>query len=167
MKLVKNFVKEVKNHEIILGILMILYIFSGIETPHVIAPFITSVFGYGILIVLAVLIFVGTNPILGILVVVTFIVLLHRSNETHPQNVMPSDNYKNTVLKSLNQGNESIVSSEVDLSTVMTGTGKPLEQEVVEKVVVVSSKNDGLDKPSYTSVSTVTYGALDLTSADN
>ena len=80
---------------------------------------------------------------------------------------MPSDNYRNTVLKTLNQGNESIVSSEVDLSTVMSGSGKPLEQEVVEKVVVVSSKNDGLDNPSYSSVSTVTYGALDLTSTDN
>ncbi len=167
MKLVKNFVKEVKNHEIVLGILMILYILSGVETPHVIAPYITSIFGYGILMVLAVLIFVGTNPLLGLLVVVTFIVLIYRSNQTHPQNVMPSDNYRNTVLKTLNQGNESIVSSEVDLSTVMSGSGKPLEQEVVEKVVVVSSKNDGLDNPSYSSVSTVTYGALDLTSTDN
>tara|TARA_A100001015_G_scaffold265380_1_gene313706 strand:+ start:50 stop:553 length:504 start_codon:yes stop_codon:yes gene_type:complete len=167
MKFVKNFVKEVKNHEIILGILMILYILSGVETPHEIAPYITSIFGYGILIVLAVLIFVGTNPILGLLVIITFLVLVYRSNQTHPQNVMPSDNYKNTVMKSLNHGNESILSNEVNIDNVFGGSGKPLEQEVVEKVVVVSNKNDGLDKPSYISVSTVTHGALDLTSADN
>jgi hypothetical protein len=163
MKLIKNFVKEVKNHEIILGILMILYLFSGVETPHVIAPYIASVFGYGVLMVLAVIILVNTNPYLGVLVAISFATLAYRSNDAHPTNVMPSDNYKNTVMKSLNIGNESVVSKNTGMSF---GSSKPLEEEVVEKVEVISSNNT-LGQSSYDSVYDDVHGALDLTSPEN
>jgi len=164
MKLIKNFVKEVKNHEIVLGILMILYLLSGVETPHQIAQYIANVFGYGVLIVLAVIIFINTNPCLGILVAISFVVLAYRSNAAHPTNVMPSDNYKNTIMKSLNAGNESVVSENAGMQL---SSSKPLEEEVVERVEVISSSNNNLGQSSYDSVYDDVHGALDLTSPEN
>ena len=165
MKLVKNFIKNVKNHEIILGILMILYILSGIETPHQISPYINNIFGYAILIVLAIIIFIGTNPILGVLVIITFSILVYRSNQTHPLNVMPGDNYRNNVLKNLNSGNESIVSEQIDITQM--NSSKPLEEEVVQQVQVITSKSGDVIDATYESIYADIHGALDLSSENN
>ena len=98
------------------------------------------------------------------MVAISFAVLAHRSNAAHPTNVMPSDNYKNTVMKSLNTGNESIVSKNAGM---VSGSSKPLEEEVVERVEVISSSNNNLVQSSYDSVYDDVHGALDLTSSEN
>ena len=41
MGLSKNIVKKIKNHEIILGIIFVLYLLSGVKTPYEISPYVT------------------------------------------------------------------------------------------------------------------------------
>ena len=147
MNLLKNIVKDIKNHELILGVLLLLYLLSGIETPHVLSPYITNIFSYGVMFALAVIVFVGNNPLLGILLAVSFMELVRRSNATHPANVTPSQSYKDGVMNVLNRGNESIVENISKTTTeqivdVFNPRTKTLEEEVVEKTSIRATMSD-------------------------
>ena len=142
MVLIKDFIKEVKNHEIILGVLLLLYLLSGVETPHVLSQYVTTIYGYGILAILTVIIFVGSNPILGILAGISFLELVRRSNNTHPANVMPGHPYSEDVLKNLNKGNETVLAERTVTNVLYDSKNKSLEEEVVENIVTVPKSSD-------------------------
>ena len=154
MNLLKNIIKDIKNHELILGVLLLLYLLSGIETPHAISPYIINVFSYGVMLILSIIVFVGNNPILGILVAISFVELVRRSNATHPKNVMPSQTYRDGVMNVLNKGNESIVENISKTTTeqivdVFNPTTKTLEEEVVEKTSIHTFMSDTVNISSF------------------
>jgi hypothetical protein len=168
MNLLKNIVKDIKNHELILGVLLLLYLLSGIETPHVLSPYITNIFSYGVMFALAVIVFVGNNPILGILLAVTFVELVRRSNDTHPANVTPSQSYKDGVMNVLNRGNESIVENISKTTTeqivdVFNPRTKTLEEEVIEKTSIRATISDTVSISSVQPTVSNNHNALSMT----
>ena len=160
MNFIKYLIKEVKNHEIIFGVLLILYLISGLKTPHVLSQYITTIYGYGILAILTVIIFVGNNPILGILAGISFLELLRRSNNTHPTNVMPSHKYREDVLEKLNKNNETIIEKKSVTNILYNDKNKSLEEEVVENIITVS-KSSNLE-PTYKPTLCETHNALSM-----
>ena len=160
MALIKDLIKEVKNHEIILGILLLLYLLSGVETPHVLSQYVTTIYGYGILAILTVIIFVGSNPVLGILAGISFLELVRRSNNTHPSNVMPGHPYREDVLKNLNKNNESVTVDKTVTDVLYNSKNKSLEEEVVENIVTVSKSSEL--EATYKPILSETHNALSM-----
>tara|TARA_Y100000591_G_C21853742_1_gene713421 strand:+ start:6952 stop:7431 length:480 start_codon:yes stop_codon:yes gene_type:complete len=149
MGLVKKVSTQIKNHEIILGVILIIYLLSGVATPYEISPYITTIYSYGVFILLTVLIFLRANIFLGVLVGISFIELVRRSRVTHPKLIMPNNNYRTNVMNNLNKGNESIVQK----SQLSNAT---LEEETVEKISIVnySTTNNPTD---YRPISSTTF----------
>ena len=105
MNSVTNIFKNIKNHDIILGIILIIYIFGGYKTPTELTPFITNFMTYIIMIILFIISLCYSNILLSLLLGISFLLLVHRSLENHPNNIMPSQTYKDTVMSNLNQDN--------------------------------------------------------------
>ena len=105
MNSVKNMFKDIKNHDIILGIILIIYIFGGYQTPNEVAPIITNFMTYIILIIILGISFCNNNIIITFLLGISFLILLQRSHAAHPKNIMPSQTYRDEVMNNLNTNN--------------------------------------------------------------
>lgn len=105
MNIVNTTFKNIKNHEIILGIILILYIFGEYKTPTEISPYITNFISYVVMLVLVAITFIHTNLVLALLLGISFMILVQRSNTSHPLSVMPSQSYKESVMQNLNADN--------------------------------------------------------------
>lgn len=167
MDLIKTLLKDIKNHELILGILLLLYLVSGIETPHTISPYITNIFSYGVMLAVATIVFVGNNPLLGILVAISFVELVRRSSLTHPANVQPSQAYRDDTMKTLNRGNESIVenisrTTSEQIVDVFNPRTKTLEEEVVEKTSIRGTLSDTISHTSVQPTVSNNHNALSM-----
>jgi len=144
-----NLLKDIKNHDMILGIILIIYILGGYQTPHEIAPFINNFMGYVIMIVIFVISLRNSNLLLSILLGIGFIVLVQRSGATHPINVMPSQNYRDSVMNNLNQGNTFNTSSvgNSTITNVVSGgsTNVELEELMVTNMATVNYRDENLE----------------------
>jgi uncharacterized protein YybS (DUF2232 family) len=101
-----NYFGKLKNltiYEIILFILLIAYLVSNVSTPYYLSQHINNSFTYLSLIVIVVLIFLYSNPILAILFGIVAIIFINRSKQTSPKMIKPSLENKNKALKNLNQ----------------------------------------------------------------
>jgi hypothetical protein len=79
-----DFLKSVSPLEIILFIVFVFYIIFPIHTPEILIPFINSIFGLAILLILTLSLFFYTTPILAILAILAAYELLRRSTvKTH------------------------------------------------------------------------------------
>ena len=67
MKNVKKVMKADKPHEILLGVVFVIYIILNVKTPAPLAQFIDTPLGYIIVAVVALSIFGSTNFVVGIL----------------------------------------------------------------------------------------------------
>tara|TARA_B100001094_G_C18156461_1_gene786750 strand:+ start:610 stop:1110 length:501 start_codon:yes stop_codon:yes gene_type:complete len=105
MDSVNNIFKNIKNHDIILGIILIIYIFGGYKTPVELTPIITNLMAYIIMIIIFILSLCQSNIIISILLGLALLILVQRSLENHPKNIMPSQSYRDTVMANLNKNN--------------------------------------------------------------
>ena len=162
-----NLLKDIKNHDIILGIILIIYILGGYQTPHEIAPFINNFMGYVIMIVIFVISLRNSNLLLSILLGLSFIVLVQRSSITHPVNVMPSQNYRDSVMNNLNQGN-TFNSSSVGNATVSNivsgGANQELEELMVTNMATVNYRDENLEPSPFKPTISNNNNAFELAS---
>lgn len=101
-----NYVKKLKNltsYEIVLFILLIVYLVSNVSTPYYLSQYVNNSFTYLSLIVIVVLIFLYSNPILSILFGIVAIIFINRSKKISPEMIKPTQKNKNKALKNLNQ----------------------------------------------------------------
>jgi hypothetical protein len=105
MNSLNTMLKNLNNNDIILGIILIIYILGDYQTPPALAPYLTNITSYAIMITLFVIAIFNTNLIVAILLGISFVILINRSNLNHPVNIMPSQNYRDTVMSSLNENN--------------------------------------------------------------
>ena len=97
MKNVKKLIKADKRHEILLGVIFVMYIILNVKTPALLAQFIDSPLGYIVVAVTALSIFGSTNFIVGLLGFIAAYELIRRSNGTSLPSVkkfIPSENKK-------------------------------------------------------------------------
>tara|TARA_B110000503_G_C7027210_1_gene362409 strand:+ start:51 stop:581 length:531 start_codon:yes stop_codon:yes gene_type:complete len=150
--------REIKNHDIILGIILVIYIFGGYQTPYEIAPYINNFMGYIIMLVVFCIGIRNSNILVAMLLGVAFVVLVKRSQETDPKNVMPSQNYRDTVMDALNLGNtfnntntnnnNTNNNSNNSNNSNTGGSNMQLEEMVVSNMATVAYRDDALIDPT-------------------
>ena len=139
--------KDVKNHDLILGIVIVIYIFGGFETPYQMAPYIDNFMGYVIMLVIFGISLRNSHLVVAILLGFGFVTLLKRSQDAHPVNVMPSQNYRDTVMNTLNQGNQFNSHNQPLTSMMAVNTSSQLEETMVAKMSTLEYRDDETADP--------------------
>jgi hypothetical protein len=84
--------------QLVLAILFIIYLIMGYQTPAPIAKFVDTTYGIVVVVLIALLIFACTNPILGVLALLVAYTLIKQSkyvtNEYVINNHMPTEQKK-------------------------------------------------------------------------
>ncbi len=145
----KNIVKALKKQEpseIVLGILMIIFLFMGYKIPSSISYVIDSFMGKIVMILIVVYMFMYTNPILAVLAV--FVVL----------NIMMNGN---NMIFSNTQSIQYAPSEENKASQFTKFNQFPytLEQEMVKKMAPIAKHGSSLKKVGYKPLLENTYDA--------
>lgn len=97
----KNFVvKNVKAHEIVLVVLLLLYIFSGVSTPALFVPFVNNFLAYFVAFFITLIVLVSVNPFIGLLFGIAFYVLFNRTLNIN--NLESSEERKAQTMSELN-----------------------------------------------------------------
>lgn len=141
MNSLNNMFKNVKNHDIILGVIIVIYILGGYQTPHELAPYINNLVSYLIIFIIIFLIAMNTNIIVAVLLGAAFFVLVQRSHTTHPTNVMPSQSYRDTVMNNLNVDNTFNSNSQ--------DNKQELEEIIVNNISTINFKTENLEEPTF------------------
>tara|TARA_B100000902_G_C27319169_1_gene923195 strand:- start:1669 stop:2139 length:471 start_codon:yes stop_codon:yes gene_type:complete len=142
MNSVNTSFKNINNHDIILGIILFLYIFGDYQTPTQLCPYITNFVSYVIMIILVTMMLLNSNIIIALLLGITFIILVHRSNISHPVNIMPSESYKETVMNNLNSNNTFN-------STNQSKSNEQLEEYIITNMATINYRRENLDNDTF------------------
>ena len=98
MKNLNDLLKAEKRHQLLLGVVFVVYILLNAQTPSSIAGLVDNVYGTVAVIIIALSIFVHSNPVVGILALVAAYELIKRSGVstgTHAlRNYVPSERSK-------------------------------------------------------------------------
>jgi hypothetical protein len=98
MKNLNDLLKAEKRHQLLLGIVMIIYILMNIQTPGPLAGLVDNLYGNIAVILLALSVFASTNHVVGILALISAYEIIKRSNVrtgSHAiRNFLPSENSK-------------------------------------------------------------------------
>ena len=127
--------------QLLLVILFIIYLIMGYKTPSSLANVIDTVYGKVVVIVLALILFVNSNPILGVLGLFVAFALIFRSMNDAVDKYIPSEEKKMQQFTAFNQFPYT------------------LEQEVVKKMTPQRSQNWILPTASYKPTLDNTYDA--------
>jgi|TARA_Y100000992_G_scaffold191490_1_gene129947 hypothetical protein len=79
MRIIKELLKSEKRHQLILGLLFLIYIIFQIQTPHSLALLIDNLYGTIIVLFLALSLFANVNPVIAVVGLFATIELLRRS----------------------------------------------------------------------------------------
>ena len=148
-----SFIK-INNSDIILGIILLLYIFGGYQTPTQLSPYINNFISYTIMIILVSMTLGKSNIVVGLLLGISFIILIKRSNETHPSNVMPSQTYRDTVMNNLNSKNTFNSNNYVP--------SQQLEEYIVSNMSTINYQFEDLDNDSFKPTMSTKPGVFEL-----
>ena len=122
MKLINKSLKSVNNMktgEILLGVLLVLYLVSGVSTPYELAPYVNNVFMSASLAAIVVVLYLYSNPLLAVFFAIVAFVFVNRSKKVDHRVMKPSQNNKNSNMRKLNKHLKE----------------KSLEEEIVGQVV--------------------------------
>jgi hypothetical protein len=121
--------------EMVLFILFVLYIVFPMDMPYLIASWIDSALGMVVLFVIAVYLFLNTNPLLGVLFVYVAYELIRRSSNVTARSAIiqytPSQEKKDVTLTSLNAPLEKKTLEE-EMVEIRAPIGKELPTEYIE-----------------------------------
>lgn len=134
MNYIKSMFKNLTNTDIILGIIVIIYIFGDFQTPHVLAPYLTNLIAYAIMIVILCITISKSSLLLTIILAISFVVLVSRSHQSHPMNIMPSQNNRDTIMNNLNDNNR--------FNNINSRSKQELEEYMVENISTIDFRNE-------------------------
>ncbi len=132
-----NLVSE-KPSQLILGIIFVIYILLNVQTPSFLATPIDTIYGKVLVVAIAAVVFIKTNPVIGVLgFVVAYQIIKTASITTGTygmRHYLPSEKNKITEMKSFNavEPTSNVVPSNVSTSgsgIIVAGT---LEEEMVD-----------------------------------
>jgi hypothetical protein len=113
-----------KPSQLILGIVFILYILLNVQTPAFLAEPIDTIFGKVIVVVIAIIVFMHTNPVIGVLGFIVAYQMIKTASVTTGryamQHYLPSEDNKAAEMAAFNERNIHASGS--------------LEEEMVEKM---------------------------------
>ena len=143
-----NFPKSlgnIKSHEIVLVLLMVVYNLFNIVTPPILSNFVNTTFGMLSLVVMMIILFLNSNPVVGVLGFVTLYNLIQRSKLNKLKERVPSEKRRSNDMKKFNQFD------------------KTMEEEIVERNPLNASpgsENDQSFKPTF--VTTELSGSMNI-----
>ena len=102
-----DLIKAEKRHQLVLGIVLVLYILLNVKTPDMISNWIDSIYGNIVVVVIAMILFSNSNPVVGILSIIAAYMLLKRSSITTGsfaiQKYLPSEESRSSDFSKLNE----------------------------------------------------------------
>lgn len=146
----RTLMRQEKQHEMVIFVLLILYIVFTPSVPHALAEYAESTAGQVIVVILAITLFLSTNPVVGILGFLAAYEFIRRSSRVTGvygiETFSPTETRKQEVMTAMNP------------SPVRT-----LEEELVDTLVPISpNDNIGLtDGGSFQPVLGELYGAVE------
>jgi len=93
---------DIKSHEIIFIVLLLLYLLSNVSTPYNFAPHINNIYMYFSLIIIFIIILINSNPLIALLFAIVAYVFLQRSKKVDHKVMAPSESNKSSKMKVLN-----------------------------------------------------------------
>ena len=154
MNSLNSLLKNLNNNDIILGIILMIYIFGDYQIPTELAPYLTSITGYSIMLVLFAIALCNSNLLVVILLGISFILLIKRSNRNHPVNVMPSQNYRDNVMNSLNDNNR--------FNNINSPSKQELEELMVENISTINFRNNNSEPASFKPTTSTSINVFEL-----
>ena len=124
----KDLIKAEKQHQTILAIILIIYILLNVETPNILAGLVDNLVGNVVVVIIALLIFTNSHPVVGVLSLIAAYELIKRSG------VSTGTNAIRNFLES--------EKSKVDDFSSYNDFPVTLEEEVVSKMAPLVVNND-------------------------
>jgi hypothetical protein len=149
MDSLKFLMKQEKQHEIVLFVLLVLYIIFNERTPDEIAKYVDNIYGQILVVLLAVTVFVSTNPVVGVLAFFAAYEFIRRSSHATGtfgiETFTPTEDKKAETMKAMNPV-----------------PSKTLEEELVESLTPIAPNNDvgASDEGTFQPVLNNLYGAV-------
>jgi uncharacterized membrane protein len=98
MKNLNDLLKAEKRHQLLLGVVFVIYILMNTRTPQTLAGLVDNLYGNIAVVVIALSVFAHSNPVVGILALVAAYELIKRSNvdtgDHAVRNYLPSEKSK-------------------------------------------------------------------------
>ena len=126
--------KKISTLEILVFVLFVIYLVFQIHTPSVLIPFISSPFGITIVLIITLLVFFYTNPILGVLSLFVAYEFIRRSMSVVGKVVTvkytPTQMKKDMEMVAMNP--PKVVTLEEDIVSKMApyGMSEPIKMEI-------------------------------------
>ena len=142
--------RQEKQHEIVIFVLLVLYIVFTPAVPLGLAQYAESTYGQIVVVVLAITLFLSTNPVVGILAFFAAYEFIRRSSRATGvyglETFSPTEQKKQEVMTAMNPS-----------------ASKSLEEELVDSLVPITPNNDigSTDGGSFQPVLGPLYGAVD------
>jgi len=142
--------RQEKQHEMVIFVLLILYIVFTPAVPQALAEYAESTIGQVVVVILAITLFLSTNPVVGILGFLAAYEFIRRASRVTGvygiETFSPTEQKKQEIMAAMNPP-----------------PAKTLEEELVDKLVPISPNDDiGLtDGGSFQPVLGPLYGAVE------
>jgi hypothetical protein len=142
--------RQEKQHEMVIFVLLILYIVFTPSVPQALAEYAESTIGQVVVVILAITLFLSTNPVVGILGFLAAYEFIRRASRVTGvygiETFSPTEQKKQEIMAAMNPP-----------------PAKTLEEELVDKLVPISPNDDiGLtDGGSFQPVLGPLYGAVE------
>jgi hypothetical protein len=151
MDTLRTLMRQEKQHEIVIFVLLVLYIVFTPSVPIGLAEYAESVYGQIFVVVLAITLFLSTNPVVGILAFFAAYEFIRRSNHATgrafgAETVSPTERKKAD-----------------DMTAMNPSPSQTLEEELVQKLVPITPNSDigSTDGGSFQPVLGPLYGATE------
>jgi hypothetical protein len=107
MQNLSNIIKAENRQQLVLGIVLILYIILNVNTPKMLSDLIDTIYGNIIVVVIAMILFSNSNPVVGVISIVAAYFLIKRSSISTGsfaiQKYLPSEASRSDDFSKLNE----------------------------------------------------------------
>lgn len=107
MQKLRDIIKANDSHQLVLGFVIILYIILNVKTPKMLSKLIDTIYGNIVVVVVAMILFSISNPVVGIVSIVAAYFLIKRSSESNGtmaiQKYLSSELSKSSDFSELNE----------------------------------------------------------------
>lgn len=107
MQKLRDIIKANDSHQLVLGFVIILYIILNVKTPKMLSKLIDTIYGNIVVVVVAMILFSISNPVVGIVSIIAAYFLIKRSSKSNGtmaiQKYLSSELSKSSDFSELNE----------------------------------------------------------------
>ena len=149
MSVFDDLIHKTNRHQLATAVVLAIYIISGIDTPYELAKYINTTIGHIILIIITLALFVNTNIILGIIMLIACYEIIRRSSESAHND--PSKKYINRPITENFSKYDSTINSEnvvikdtrtKNIKNTQPSVADILEIDVISKMIPLTHNKE-------------------------